>query len=375
MSTPQLPEHDPDIALPHAPIRVTPTENIRTPNDAVPDIPRLGTAADHRFAAESAAQSSDFDKALQERFRAVLRGLEQRGMLEVRRSRTARETAEDATTALPLERAAELQPAADSFDEVVYGGRPATEDDYRRLEYADQFSADAPPPAPDLITVDTAKRASHQGRRLPPLPKLLRNPKFWAALCAVIATLVLIYFSLYSCATPQPNPPHLPPPDVPDTPAPDPPTVRPREDPGFGAGTDPLWERLPAPVFYGGIQFLIAAGLLVWWRARRRGSLVREPRPVDIAANELLAGQAALYRQARDYDHLAGKLRTATLRRIRAPLGLTADTPPDLIAAAITAHTGADRADVAEALFGPVPDPETLRVVAAQMEWIESEVG
>ncbi|MGO4618154.1 DUF4129 domain-containing protein [Nocardia sp. 2YAB30] len=343
------------------------TKGTDATNDQAPGAPRLGAAADHRAAAESAAQRRDFDSALRERFRAVLRGLEQRGVLEVRRSRTARETADDVTTALPLEVATELHPAAYSFDEVVYGGRRATEDEYRRLEYADRFSAAAPPPAPEPPEIDAVEQAQRTRRRLPPLPNLLRDPRFWAGLAATAALLLLLYGALQSCGAPTAPPPPKVPPDVPPNGA--------YDGPGFGAGDDPIWERLPAPVFFGGLQFLIAAALVVWWRARRRGALVREPRPVEVAANELLAGQAALYRRSRDHDYVAAKLRAATLRRIRTPLGVTADTPPDRIVAVIAARTGTDPDHIAAALFGPVPDTGTMRIVAARLERIESEVG
>ncbi|MEU7763638.1 DUF4129 domain-containing protein [Nocardia sp. NPDC049190] len=336
-------------------------------SDRVPNAPRLGSAADHRTAAESAAQRGDFDSALRERFRAVLRGLEQRGVLEVRRSRTARETAVDVTAALSLQVGVELRPTADSFDEVVYGGRPATENEYRRLEYADRFSAAAPPPVPEPTEIDAAAKRPRTRRRLPPLPKLLRSPKFWMVLVAAAIVLLLLYGALQSCSAPTAPPPPKPPSDLPDAPSPGRPVL--------GPGADPIWERLPAPVFFGGSQFLIAAVVVVWWRARRRGALVREPRPVEVAANELLAGQAALYRRSKDHDHVAAKLRAATLRRIRTPLGVTADTPPDRVVAVLAAKTGADPNHIAAALFGLVPDPGTLRRVAAHLEWIESEVG
>ncbi|MFD6155533.1 DUF4129 domain-containing protein [Nocardia sp. NPDC060256] len=332
-----------------------------------PSPPRLGAAAEHRAAAENAAQHRDFDNALRERFRAVLRGLEQRGVLEVRRSRTARETADDVTTALPLDVAAEIDPAAHSFDEVVYGGRRATEDEYRRLEYADRFSAAAPPPVAEPTEITATEKAPRTRRTLPPLPDLLRNPKFWAALAGAAALLLLLYAALQSCGAP--NAPQQPP-DIPRS--------RPPHDSGgsgFGTGDDAIWDRLPAPVFFGGLQFLIAAALVVWWRARRRGALVREPRPVEVAANELLAGQAGLYRRSKDHDHVAAKLRAATLRRIRPTLGMTADTPPDRVVTAVAARIGADPNQIGLALFGAVPDPETLELVATQLEWIEAEVG
>ncbi|MEU2090546.1 DUF4129 domain-containing protein [Nocardia beijingensis] len=351
------------------PAEVVLSKGPHTTNAPAPGTPRLGAAAEHRAAAETAARQRDFDRALRERFRAVLRGLEQGGVLEVRRSRTARETADDVTIALPLETATEIQPAARSFDEVVYGGRRATEDEYRRLEYADRFSASAPPPAPEPVEIEAVEQAPRARRRLPPLPNLLRDPRFWAALAATAAVLLLVYGALQSCGAPvaPTAPPPQPPPDLPDVPPPD--------RPGFGTGEDAIWDRLPAPVFYGGVQFLIAAAVVVWWRARRRGALVREPRPVEVAANELLAGQAALYRRSKDYEHVAGKLRAATLRHVRAPLGVTADTPPDRIAAVIAARIGADPGRIGAALFGPVPDPATLMVVAAQLERIESEIG
>ncbi|MGQ4598854.1 DUF4129 domain-containing protein [Nocardia sp. R6R-6] len=354
------------------PAELTLTKVAHVTNEPTPGTPRLGSAADHRAAAESAAQRRDFDSALRERFRAVLRGLEQHGVLEARRSRTARETADEVTTALPPEPAGELQPAAHSFDEVVYGGRRATEDEYRRLEYIDRFSAAAPPPAPEPIEIEAKERKPGTRRELPALPKLLRDPRFWAALAATAVLLLLIYGALQSCGAPVAPPK---PPDQPDVQPPDGSSSRSGNGSGFGAGDDPIWDRLPAPVFFGGVQFLIAAVLVVWWRARRRGALVREPRPVEVAANELLAGQAALYRRAKDHDHIAGKLRAATLRRIRAPLGVTADTAPDRIVTVVAARIGTDPARIAAALFGPVPDSGTLQVVAAQLEWIESEIG
>ncbi|MFG1790801.1 DUF4129 domain-containing protein [Nocardia sp. NPDC049149] len=329
-----------------------------------PEPPRLGAAAEHRAAAENAAQQQDFDSALRERFRAVLRGMEQRGVLEVRRSRTARETAADASSAVQPEVAAELPPAAASFDEVVYGGRRATEDEYRRLEHADQFSAAAPPPAAEPTDVTAPEKSPRVRKKLPGLPDLLRNPKFWATLAGVAAFLLLFYAVLQSCGAPT-APPPMQPPDLPNQP----PDIG---EPDFGAGGDAIWDRLPAPVFFGLVQFLIAGAVVVWWRARRRGALVREPRPVEVAANELLAGQAGLYRRSKDHEHVAGKLRAATLRRIRPAMGMTADTPADRLVAAIAARTGTDPNQIGMALFGPVPDAETLELVAAQLDWIDA---
>ncbi|MDO3647493.1 DUF4129 domain-containing protein [Nocardia mangyaensis] len=334
-----------------------------------PPPPRLGAAAEHRAAAENAAARRDYDRALRERFRAVLRALEQDGSLPVRRSRTAQETADDATTALPLEQSTELHPAARSFDEVVYGGRAATEDEYRRLEYADRYSQSAPPPVPEPAEVEITERAPRRRRELPPLPELLRSPKFWAAVAGGIAIALLLYAALQGLGAPTapdaPKPPPLP--ENPDPPEGD-------FDPEFGEGEDSIFSRLPGWLAYGGLMFLLAFATLVWWRARRRGALVGEPRPVEVAANELLAGQAGLYRRSGDVAHVAQILRTATLRRIRPRVGGGGLTDDRLVTTAAT-RLGVPAEQIGTVLFGPVPDENTLYYVAAHLEWIETELG
>ncbi|MFI7527742.1 DUF4129 domain-containing protein [Nocardia salmonicida] len=335
----------------------------------VPPRPSLGAAAEHRAAAENAADRRDYDRALRERFRAVLRGLEQDGSLPVRRSRTAQETADDATTALPLEQSTALHPAARSFDEVVYGGRAATEDEYRRLEYADRYSQSAPPPVLDPLEIEVVEREPKQRRKLPPLPGILRSPRFWAALAAGLAIALLIYATMQSCGAPNaPDTPDLPdPPDPPDRPPPD------DSDLDFGSGKDSIFTRLPGWLAFGGLQFLLAFVALIWWRARRRGALVGEPRPVEVAANELLAGQAGLYRRSGDVAHVARILREATLRRIRPRLG--GQLTDDQLVAVVATRLGVPAQRIGTVLFGDVPDETTLNDVAAHLEWIETELG
>lgn len=354
---------------PRHPASTPPQPYLESANNSAPPQPRLGAAADHRAAAEQAAGRRDYDRALRERFRAVLRALEQGGTLPVRRSRTAQETADDATTALPLEQSTELHPAARSFDEVVYGGRAATEDEYRRLEYADRYSQSAPPPVDEPVELEIVEREPQRRRQLPPLPGLLRNPRFWAALAAGLALALLLYATLQSCGAPNA-------PDAPDAPDPPTPPDRPEDDfdPEFGEGKDSIFTRLPGWLAFGGLQFLIAFGALMWWRGRRRGALVGEPRPVEVAANELLAGQAGLYRRSGDVAHVAQTLRTATLRRIRPRLGARDLTDDQLVETAAT-RLGVPAQQIGTVLFGPVPDETTLYYVAAHLEWIETELG
>ncbi|MCG8923517.1 DUF4129 domain-containing protein [Lentzea sp. CC55] len=94
------------------------------------------TAAEHREAAEKAAAAGDLAEAVRERFRAVVRELEQRGVLDARAGRTVDEVASEAGAALPA-LADDLRGAAVQFDDVWYGGRPATEEGYRQVVSVD----------------------------------------------------------------------------------------------------------------------------------------------------------------------------------------------------------------------------------------------
>jgi hypothetical protein len=90
------------------------------------------TAADHRRAAEAAAAQGELSEAVRERFRAIVRNLEERGVLDERSGRTVDEVAREAGDRLP-EHAGALRAAARMFDEVWYGGRPATVEGYQQL--------------------------------------------------------------------------------------------------------------------------------------------------------------------------------------------------------------------------------------------------
>jgi type III secretory pathway component EscV len=97
---------------------------------------RSRSAQDYRLAAEQAFAAGDVGAAVRERFRAIMRTLEERGILHELSGRTADEAARDAGVRLPGSRD-ELAAAAGLFDAVHYGGRPATETDYRRLAALD----------------------------------------------------------------------------------------------------------------------------------------------------------------------------------------------------------------------------------------------
>ncbi|MCZ9348920.1 DUF4129 domain-containing protein [Streptomyces mutabilis] len=99
------------------------------------DRPR--SAADHRAAADAHAAQGHWNQAVQERMRAIVRALEERALLDARPGRTADEAAREAGRALP-DHGGRLRAAARDFDDVTYGGRPGTEQSYRRLTELDR---------------------------------------------------------------------------------------------------------------------------------------------------------------------------------------------------------------------------------------------
>ena len=101
------------------------------------------SAAEHRADAERAAAAGDWEEAVLQRFRALVRALEERDVLDERPGRTADEAAADAARSMPAS-AAELAWAARQFDEVAYGGRHATQAGYQRLVALDDAAARTP---------------------------------------------------------------------------------------------------------------------------------------------------------------------------------------------------------------------------------------
>lgn len=96
------------------------------------------TAEEHRRTADAHAAAGEWDLAVRERFRAVVRSLEERTLLDPRPGRTADEASSEAGAALPAV-GDDLARGARVFDDVVYGGRPGTarhDDQLRALDTA-----------------------------------------------------------------------------------------------------------------------------------------------------------------------------------------------------------------------------------------------
>ncbi|MCR6486556.1 DUF4129 domain-containing protein [Amycolatopsis sp. OK19-0408] len=100
---------------------------------------RRQSAGDYRRAAAEAAAAGRYDDAVRDRFRAVVRALEERALLDVRSGRTADEAAAEAGLLLPNVADA-LRRGARLFDDVHYGGREGTEAAYTELTELDERS-------------------------------------------------------------------------------------------------------------------------------------------------------------------------------------------------------------------------------------------
>lgn len=98
------------------------------------------TADEHRAAADEHAAGGRWDLAVRERFRAVVRSLEERTVLDPRPGRTADEAAREAAASLPGT-AEDLTRGARVFDDVWYGGRAASPEHDQQLRALDDAVA------------------------------------------------------------------------------------------------------------------------------------------------------------------------------------------------------------------------------------------
>jgi hypothetical protein len=105
------------------------------------------TATELRTAADAHAAAGRFDEAVLDRFRAILRSLEERALLDPRPGTTADEGAALAGARL-ADRAEDLRAAASLFDDVCYGDRATGRDDDVWLREVDARVAATRPERP-----------------------------------------------------------------------------------------------------------------------------------------------------------------------------------------------------------------------------------
>jgi hypothetical protein len=108
------------------------------------------SAGDHHAAADAALAAGDVRRATVERFRALVRGCEERGLLVPRPGRTADEVAAE-VAALRPSAAGPVRAAAGVFDEVRYGGRPGSRAGHDLVAGADVAVREARASAPATL--------------------------------------------------------------------------------------------------------------------------------------------------------------------------------------------------------------------------------
>lgn len=101
-------------------------------------------AVDHRLLSAEAAARGDWDTALAERLRAVIRSAEERVILEPRAGRTAAEAGQELALSFPSA-APEVLWLSRRFDEVRYGHLQATAADARRAAALDTLLESSAP--------------------------------------------------------------------------------------------------------------------------------------------------------------------------------------------------------------------------------------
>ena len=117
-------------------------------------------AVDYRVRADAAAAAGDWPSAVRDRFRALVRELEVRTVLDVRPARTAWEAARSALRLLPASQA-DLFAGAEMFSAVNYGDGPADARSYARMVEIDERVTAA------ADTVDLTEEPASAGSRSP----------------------------------------------------------------------------------------------------------------------------------------------------------------------------------------------------------------
>jgi hypothetical protein len=98
------------------------------------------SAREFRARAEQAAHAGDWARAVNERMRALVRGCQEHGLIDDRPGWTADEVAAEVGHRLPGAQEL-LRAGARVFDDVRYGGRPATAASYEAITRADEHVA------------------------------------------------------------------------------------------------------------------------------------------------------------------------------------------------------------------------------------------
>ena len=115
------------------------------------------SARELREAARRAAEAGDLDGAVLNGYRAIVRSLEERAVLEERPGRTAHEASGEAAARFPA-LAERLHHAGRTFDDVCYGHSPAASSDHDAIRTLDDALAHARPEPLSPVLAPVAPR-------------------------------------------------------------------------------------------------------------------------------------------------------------------------------------------------------------------------
>ncbi|HYN57223.1 MAG TPA: DUF4129 domain-containing protein [Motilibacterales bacterium] len=127
------------------------------------------SAAQYRARAEELATAGEWDEAVSERMRALVRAGQERGLIDTHPGWTADEVAESVSDRVPEARDL-LSRASRTFDEVRYGGRPGSPAAYRAVAEADDRVTTGTPLQPAQVKPSGRPSADAADLRQAPTP-------------------------------------------------------------------------------------------------------------------------------------------------------------------------------------------------------------
>ena len=147
----------------------------------------------------------------------------------------------------------------------------------------------------------------------------------------------------------------------------------PQDDGRPGEGRTTLVDLIPSRVVLALLQLALAFAAYVWFRARRVGKPVVEPRPTPLAGSELVEAVGRLHREEKDAERSAAVLREDLRRTLSRRLGVPPTATVDELVT-IAEHAGADPDRLRAALEGRVDDDDDLVALARSIDQTRQEV-
>lgn len=138
-------------------------------------------------------------------------------------------------------------------------------------------------------------------------------------------------------------------------------------DPSDQFSDDPvaLDQLLPRWLYPALVLVGLAVLLLMAWRGRRLGPVLREPLPVVVKAIETTLGRGRSYRRVGDRAHAAARLRAATTERLIRALRLPPQAGVTEVATVLAPRVASTADDIQRLLDPHAPPPSTDRELVA----------